>query len=134
MPFRNPHFHNANRAGDERKSPRHMENGGKSVPEANLPDRAEALEAADHGHRQELAMWNAIVGFATMPEPKPLDPELARLVSSDLGKSREKLIDAMKLLDANREQEGASDMHLLAGMAVNAIDEAAAKLRKSVGS
>lgn len=100
----------------------------------NLPDRAEALEAVDNGHRQELAMWNAIVGFALMPEPKPLDPELARLVSSDLAISRERLIEAMKLLDANRDQEGAGEMYLRAGSAVDEIDEAAAVLARGLDS
>lgn len=132
--FRNPNFHNANRAGDEVKSSRHMSQGDESMAVPNVPDRAEALEAADHGHLQELAMWNAIVGFAATPEPLPLDPELARLVSSDLAISRERLIEAMKLLDANRDQEGASEMHLRAGTAVNEIDEAAAKLAEGLVS
>jgi hypothetical protein len=100
----------------------------------NIPDRADALEAADNGHRQELAMWQAIHGFASLPESIPLDPELGRLVSSDLAKSREHLIDAMKLLDANRDQEGASEVHLRVGTAVNEIDASAGVLAKGMGS
>jgi len=100
----------------------------------NIPDRAEMLEAVDNGHGQEQAIWNAIVGMAEIPEPKPLDPELAALVEKDLAAARERLIDDMKMLDANRDQAGASEMHLLTGQAVNAIDETADVLRRGLGS
>lgn len=103
-------------------------------PSPNIPNRAEALEAADNGKRQELAMWNAIVGVAQLPEPVPLDPKLGELVAKDLGQIRERLIDDMKMLDANRDQAGASEMHMIVGTAVNAIDEAAEVLRREVGS
>jgi hypothetical protein len=100
----------------------------------NLPDRAEALEAADNGHIQELAVWNEIVGRAATPEPKPLDPELARLVGADLAKAREHLIEAMKLLDANRVQAGVSEIHLRTGTAVNEVDDTAELLRSGAPS
>ena len=105
-------------------------NGGRSVAPPNIPDRAEALEAADNGRLQELAMWNAILGFAPSAEPAPLDPEMARLISVDLREMREQLIDAMKMLDANRDQAGAGELHARAGSLVNEIDEMAAVLRR----
>lgn len=135
MTFRNPDLHNANRAGDESKSSRHMADKESPLPASpNVPDRAEALEAADHGHRQELAMWQEIAGFASVPTREPLDPELARLVGSDLAKAREHLIEAMKLLDANREQIGVSEMHLRTGTAVNEVDTIADLLRSGAPS
>jgi hypothetical protein len=48
--------------------------------------------------------------------------------------ARSYLIDAMKLLDANRDQEGVSEMHLRAGTAVNEIDASAGVLTKGMGS
>ncbi len=79
-------------------------------------------------------MWNEIMGIAQIPEPEPLDPELARLLSSDLGSSRESLIEAMKLSDANREQKRMAELHLRAGQIVNEIDELADLLRRELES
>ena len=90
--------------------------------------RAEALEAADNGHLQELAMWKEIAAIGETVT-RPLDSELQRVLSMDLGRMRELGIEAMKLSDANREQEGMADMHVRAGQLVNEIDEMAALLR-----
>lgn len=100
----------------------------------NIPDRAEALEAADNGRRQELAMWTAIAAIGQRITPKPLDPELRRVLAADLAGMRELGIEAMKLSDANREQEGMSELHFRAGQLVNEIDEMAAVLRRETGS
>jgi hypothetical protein len=103
---------------------------GRSVAAPNVPDRAEALEAADNGRRQELAMWNEIAAIGQRITPEPLDPELQRVLSMDLSRMRELGIEAMKLSDANREQEGMAEMHVRAGQLVNEIDEMAALLRR----
>lgn len=79
-------------------------------------------------------MWKEIMGIAQIPDPEPLDPELARLLSSDLGSSRESLIEAMKLSDANREQKRMAEVHLRAGQIVNEIDELADLLRQELES
>ncbi len=102
-----------------------------SRPEGNVQRaRADALEAADNGHLQELAIWNEIAAIGTSLAPRPLDPELQRVLSLDLGAMREKGIEAMKLSDANRDQEGMAEMHVRAGQLVNEIDEMAALLRR----
>lgn len=98
-----------------------------------IPDRADALEAADNGRRQELAMWNEIVALGCLPELKALDPELARLASLDAAGIREKAIDSMKIADANRNQRGASELHLLFGEIATKVDEIADVLRREVG-
>lgn len=99
----------------------------------NVVSLADAREAADDGHRDALAEWTC--ALAAKPAPRqPLDPQLAALVARDLAAARERLIDDMKMLDANRDQAGASEMHLLAGTAVNAIDEAAEVLCREIGS
>lgn len=98
----------------------------KSMPaESNVPDRAEALEAADHGHGQELAMWNEVYGLGETIVLQPLDRELARLVAADLGPMRERLIQDMRMLDANLDQEGAAELHRRATAMVAEIDEMA---------
>jgi hypothetical protein len=125
---------NKKRAHDADTSGRTADKESPLPAEPNIPDRADALEAADNGHLQELAMWNEIVGFASIPALKPLDPELARLVGSDLSKAREHLIEAMKLLDANRDQAGVSEMYLRTGTAVNEVDVIADLLRSGVPS
>jgi hypothetical protein len=81
-----------------------------------------------------MAMWQEIIGLAAIPTPEPLGPELARLVGSDLAKAREHLIEAMKLLDANRGQIGVAEMHLRTGTAVNEVDTIADLLRAGAPS
>lgn len=99
----------------------------------NVVSLADAREAADHGDGTALAEWTCAV--AARPAPRrPLDPQLAALVARDLAAARERLIDDMKMLDANRDQAGAGELHLIAGTAVNAIDEAAEVLSRELGS
>jgi hypothetical protein len=96
-------------------------------------DRAEALEAADNGHLQEVAMWKEIeaLGEAIAPAPSvPLDPELRRVLESDCGCAREKMVEASRLSDANREQEGMAELNMAASKALAAVDEAAEALRR----
>lgn len=127
-----PEHKNATR-GDATPSRSTKEDAPSMAAGSNIPDRAEVLEAADHGHLQELAMWNAIVGFAQVPEPAPLHSELARLLSLDLREMRERLIDDMKMLDANRDQAGVAELHIRVGSLVDQIDEMAAVLRREIG-
>lgn len=133
MAFRHSDLSKQNSARDDDTSGRPSQ-GAKSMAAPNVPDRAEALEAVDNGHRQELAIWQEIIGLVAIPAPEPLDPELARLVGSDLAKAREHLIEAMKLLDANREQAGVSEMHLRTGTAVIEVDTIADLLRSGAPS
>lgn len=93
-------------------------------------ERERALEAADNGHGQVLAMWKEIAAIGEAVAPKPLDPELQRVLSMDLARMRELGIEAMRLSDANREQDGMGEMHVRAGQLVNEIDEMAALLRR----
>ena len=106
----------------------HRNKRGEAAP--NLPDRADALEAADNGHLQEMAMWREIAAIGEKVAPEPLDSELKRVLSIDLGRMREIGIEDMKLSDANREQEGMGELHVRAGQLVSAIDEMAALLRR----
>jgi len=74
-------------------------------------------------------MWNEIAAIGQSIAPQPLDPELRRVLGMDLSRMREMGIEAMKLSDANRDQEGMSEMHIRAGQLVDEIDEMAELLR-----
>lgn len=97
----------------------------------NVVSLADAREAADYGDGNALAEWAC--ALAARPPLEDLDPELARLGSVDAAAIREKAIGAMKLFDANREQRGASELHLLFGELATKVDEIAAVLRREVG-
>lgn len=133
MSFSHP-FPNNKRARDEVKSSGRPSQGDESLPAPNLPDRAEALEALDHGHRQMLAVWNEIAALASIPEPKPLDPALAALLGKDIAPMREQVLQDMVMLDANLDQSGAAELHLLAATVCATLDEMAAVLRREIGS
>jgi hypothetical protein len=104
------------------------------LPEDNLQPRAEALGAADNGHGQELAIWNAIQGLCSIPEPLPLDPALAALLAKDIGPMREQTLQNMVMLDANLDQAGCAELHMLSAAVSSALDEMAAVLRREVGA
>lgn len=114
----------------------HRGEPGKVVPiseKIRERERARALEAADNGHGQEVAMWKEIaaIGEAIAPAPAvPLDPELRRCLESDCGSAREKLVEVSRLSDANREQEGMTELNMAASKALAAVDEAAEVLRR----
>lgn len=96
-------------------------------------ERERALEAADNGHGQVLAMWKEIaaIGEAVAPAPAvPLDPELKRVLESDCGGARERLLEARRLSDANRDQVGMVEANMVATKAFDAVEEMAALLRR----
>lgn len=134
MSSRHP-FPNNKRAHDDDTSGRTADKESPLPAPDNLPNEADRAEMRDNGRASEAAMWDAVVALGpALPESRPLDPELARIVGGDLADAREKLIDDMKMLDGNREQAGAAEAHIYAGLAVNAIDDAAEVLRREIGS
>lgn len=134
-----PHF--ANHSKLRPTSPAKGSGGGEAtaspaprrldLPPDNVVSLADAREAADNGKGELLSMWAC--ALAARPPLEDLDPELARLGSIDAAAIREKAIGAMRLFDANREQQGASELHLLFGEVAAKVDEIAAVLRREVG-
>lgn len=125
---------NKKRAHDAEPSGRTADKESPLPAPDNLPDRAEVLEAADHGRRLEPAMWTAVQGLAPATEVKPLDPALAALLVKDIAPMREQTLQDMVMLDANLDQSGAAELHMLAASVCATLDEMAAVLRREIGS
>lgn len=90
-----------------------------------VPNRAELAELRDIGRGSEAAMWDEVLRIVPTVVLGPLDVELKRLIGEDLGPMRERLIEDMRMLDANLDQEGAAELHLRAAGMVAEIDEMA---------
>lgn len=104
------------------------------MPASNIPDRAEAAELADNGVRLALAMERELMAIAASPEPKPLDLALAGLLAKDIGPMREQTLQNMVMLDANLDQAGVAELHMLSAMVCANLDEMAAVLRREISS
>lgn len=138
FPF--PHLRNSGRA--VRAAARQTSKETKPMPVvSNLhpPHPGEIVEMVDNGRRlapvehppSELARY-----LARQPkkEPVPLEAESVERVALGLDVARDALMAAMARLDLDREQIGASDLHVRVGEIANEVDDLAAYLAERFGS
>lgn len=130
--FRHPL--NKRSARDGGSSGRMTDKEIESMPaEPTLEELIAARERLDGGFRLAFPQLFDAAPLASEPPPS-LDPAIAALLAKDIAPMREQMLQDMVILDANREQSGAGELHLLAATVCATLDEMAAVLRREVGS
>lgn len=132
-PFPASHPENKDGAGGSELPRRPESAGGNPVdPRNNISteELVEARERTDAGLR--LAFPSLFDQTTSAETPRPLDPAIAALLAKDIGPMREQTLQNMVMLDANLDQAGVVELHMLAATVCATLDEMAAVLRREI--